>query len=65
MDAESVISWVRARRVDIVRWITSAEVGTSTDDFIACVVYDDGAIGGERAWAALLEECFVCLSMVR
>jgi hypothetical protein len=46
-------------------WIAGSEIRAFAHDFVARVVHDDGAICGEGAGAALLEERFVGLGWVR
>lgn len=48
-----------------VRWISRSEVGASAYDFVACMVYNDGAVGREGAGATLFIQGFVGLSSIR
>lgn len=50
---------------ETLRRISGAEIGASAYDFVACMVDDDGAIGRERAGAALFIQGFVGLLGIR
>jgi hypothetical protein len=56
--------WGAGEEAGNVRWISSPEIGASTDYFVAGVVDDDGAVCGERTGAGLFEEGFVGLVLM-
>jgi hypothetical protein len=57
--ANSIIN--RVTQNENIRRVPSPEICALADNFVCCVIDDNGAEGGEGAGAGLLVQSFICL----